>query len=295
MTVLFVHGNISSKAFWDGVLPHIPEAKAIDLRGFGQAEARPVDATRGVRDYVDDVLEHLQEPAHLVGWSMGGGVVMQLLRDHPHLVKSLILVNPVSPYGFGGTTGADGKLTHADGAGSGTANPDFVRSLADGDLEAMRQVFNLGYVKNPVEDEDRWLREMLTTRVGDDHYPGDSVPSQNWPGVAPGTRGVLNALAPIHFRIDDLHEIGPKPPILWIRGAEDQIVSDASLFDIVHLGAIGAVPGWDGTPAQPMVTQTRAVLERYGNHREVVFEDCGHSPHLEQPERFVQEVLQSLR
>ena len=42
---------------------------------------------------------------HLVGWSMGGGVVLQLLRDRPAVVRSVTLVNPISPYGFGGTTG----------------------------------------------------------------------------------------------------------------------------------------------------------------------------------------------
>jgi pimeloyl-ACP methyl ester carboxylesterase len=35
-----------------------------------------------------------------------------------------------------------------------------------------------------------------------------------------------------------------------------------------------------------MVTQTRAALERYGRYREVVLDDCGHSPHLEYPAEF---------
>jgi len=43
-----------------------------------------------------------------------------------------------------------------------------------------------------------------------------------------------------------------------------------------------------------MVSQTRDVLERYaaagGSFREVVFEGCGHSPHLEQHDAFVTAV-----
>lgn len=39
-----------------------------------------------------------------------------------------------------------------------------------------------------------------------------------------------------------------------------------------------------------MVTQTRAVLERYadagGTYRELALESCGHSPHLEHPAQF---------
>jgi pimeloyl-ACP methyl ester carboxylesterase len=76
------------------------------------------------------------------------------------------------------------------------------------------------------------------------------------------------------------------------------IVSDTSLFDLNHLGALGVIPGWPGAdvaPAQPMIAQTRAVLDRYadngGDYREAVFEECGHSPHLEHPERFVAELV----
>lgn len=66
---------------------------------------------------------------------MGGGVVMQYLRDRPAAVRSVTLVNPVSPYGFGGTHGVEGTLNSEDGSGSGgaTANPEFVTRLAKGD------------------------------------------------------------------------------------------------------------------------------------------------------------------
>ncbi|GAA1003975.1 alpha/beta hydrolase [Acrocarpospora pleiomorpha] len=300
--VLFVHGNVSSGAFWRDALralagTHRP--MAVDLRGFGETDPEPVDATRGLRDYSDDVLALIDalalERVHLVGWSMGGGVVLQALRDRPGVVASVTLVNPVSPYGFGGTEGADGTLTHADGTGSGAggANPDFVKLLAEGDRSeesplAPRNVFRTAYVKPGavIEDEDFYVDSMLTTRVGEGHYPGDAATSDAWPGLAPGTRGVLNCLAPTHFRLD-LTEIDPKPPILWIRGADDVIVSDTSLFDLAHLGVLGVIPGSPGTPGQPMVTQTRAALTAYGNYREVVLDDCGHSPHLEKPAEFL--------
>ncbi|GAA0378763.1 alpha/beta hydrolase [Microbispora corallina] len=307
--VLFVHGNVSSSAFWRSTMLAVADRYrpyAVDLRGFGDSDPAPVDASRGVRDYSDDVLGLLDVigPAHLVGWSLGGGVVMQALRDRPERVRSLTLVNPVSPYGFGGTQGADGTLTHADGTGSGggAASPDFVAALRAGDRSAdspvsPRTVLRTAYVVPGAgfgDEEDAFVESMLTTRIGDDHYPGDSAPSDAWPGLAPGKRGVLNTLAPTNFRIDDLHEIASRPPILWIRGADDVIVSDTSLFDLAHLGAIGAVPGWDGTPAQPMVTQTRAALERYGAYREVVVSGCGHSPHVEKPAEFREALLAHL-
>ncbi|MFC0599886.1 alpha/beta fold hydrolase [Streptomyces palmae] len=312
--VVFVHGNVSSAAFWRTTLPLLPERYrpiAVDLRGFGGTDPLPIDATRGLLDHVDDLAALLAalgiERAHLVGWSMGGGVVMQYLREHPAAVRSLTLVNPVSPYGFGGTHGVDGILNSPDGAGSGagTANPEFVARLARGDRGedsplSPRAVLAACYVKPPLRPahEDAYVDAMLTTRTGEDHYPGDSAGSEAWPGVAPGGRGVLNSLSPLHFRIDDLHLVDPKPPVLWIRGEDDVIVSDTSMFDLAHLGAIGAVPGWDGTPAQPMVAQTRHVLDRYaaagGAVREVALPGAGHAVHLERPEEFgtaLKEVL----
>ncbi len=307
--VVFVHGNISSSLFWQRQLLDLPEPYrplAFDLRGFGDSDPAPVDATRGVRDYSDDVVATCAalgiESAHFVGWSLGGGVVMQLLRDHPALVRTLTLVNPVSPYGFGGTRGADGEPVTADGAGAGAGgvNPEFVQRLRDGDRSAdspfsPRQIMLAFYVKPPFEpaDADTYVESMLSTVVDEDHYPGDLATTEAWPGVRPGTRGVLNTMAPNHFRVDDLDTIDQKPPILWLRGADDQIVSETSMFDMAYLGQLGALPDWPGAdthPPQPMITQTRAVLDRYaaagGTYDEVVIANVGHTPHLEAPAEF---------
>jgi pimeloyl-ACP methyl ester carboxylesterase len=312
-TVLFVHGNVSSSLFWQPLMLSLPpgiRAVAVDLRGFGGSETLPVDATRGVRDFSDDVAAVADElglgAVHVVGWSLGGGVVMQLLLDRPDLVASLTLVSTVSPYGFGGTA-ADGSLLNPDasGTGGGGANPDFVARLAAGDTgeespTSPRAVYRSSYVAPGFESEheDLWVESMLSTATGPDNYPGDAGPSEHWPGFAPGTRGVLNTLAPTHFDTTAIVDVPAKPPILWIHGAADAIVGDASFFDLNQLGAAGVIPGWPGeqvAPPQPMLAQTRAVLERYaaagGTTREVVFDDCGHSPHIEKPDEFRAELL----
>lgn len=317
--VLFIHGNVSSSLFWQRTMRDMPERYrplAADLRGFGGSEAKAVDARRGLGDFADDIcalLDTLELPAvHLVGWSMGGGVGMQLVRDAAARVSSLTLVNPVSPYGFGGSQGTDGRLNDPSGAGSGggCANPDFVARLGDGDrgtesATSPMRVFLDTYVAagfEPGEDADTYLDAMLSTRTGDDHYPGDAASCQAWPGVAPGTRGVLNAMSPLHQRLDDLHRAEGRPPVTWIRGAHDAIVSDASLLDLANLGALGAVDGWPGAeaaPPQPMVTQTRAVLDAYaaagGRYTEHVIADAGHSPHIERPDEFLDVLLGGLR
>ncbi|HEX3751484.1 MAG TPA: hypothetical protein VHW06_13065 [Streptosporangiaceae bacterium] len=46
----------------------------------------------------------------------------------------MTLVDPVSPFGFGGTRGAEGTLNDPSGAGSGggTGNPGFIGRLTRG-------------------------------------------------------------------------------------------------------------------------------------------------------------------
>jgi pimeloyl-ACP methyl ester carboxylesterase len=312
-TVVFIHGNVSSSLFWQptmlGLDPSI-RALAIDLRGFGDSETLPIDATRGVRDFSDDVASVLAEfglgAVNLVGWSMGGGVVLQYLLDHSDRVLSLTLVSPVSPYGFGGTGGADGHVLNAENAGSGGGggNPDFVARIAAGDTgddpTSPRTVYRTTYVKDASGTgyEDLWVESMLSTKTGVDNYPGDGSAAENWPGFGPGTRGVLNTMVPRYFDVSGIVDLAAKPPILWVHGADDVIVSDTSLFDLNFLGQLGAIPGWPGAetaPPQPMVTQTRAVLERYGNSTEIVYENCGHSAHLEHPDEFRAALVTHLR
>ncbi|RJF69127.1 alpha/beta hydrolase [Deinococcus cavernae] len=314
--VLLVHGNVSSSEFFRDLMAQLPSdvhAVAPDLRGYGASEALhqsslAIDATRGVRDWADDLralLDALDWPqAHLLGWSLGGGVVMQAALDAPARVNSLTLVAPVSPYGFGGTHGAEGTPNSADfaGSGGGTVNGDFVRAVAAGDrsdtagspLDVMRKFyFNAAKFQPTPEQEQAWLTSMLQTKVGDDHYPGDLTPSEHWPQVAPGTRGVANAFSSKYMNLSGFADIQPKPPVLWVRGDADAIVGDASLFDLAQLGALGVVPGWPGaqaSPPQPMLGQMRLLLTRYvrngGKFREVVLPGVGHSPFIEAPEEF---------
>ena len=83
--VVLVHGNLSTGRFYEHLMPGAPERwrlLAPDMRCFGRSEAAPIDATRGLGDWADDLEGFLDalgidRPVHLVGWSTGGR------RDRP--------------------------------------------------------------------------------------------------------------------------------------------------------------------------------------------------------------------
>ena len=188
---------------------------------------------------------------HLVGWSMGGGVAMQLVIDDPSRVLSVTLVNPVSPYGFGGTTGADGRLLSPDGAGSGggIANAQFVAALNGEDVPedaptSPETVFRTLYVAPGWEAS---TRRPTSRRCCPPPSAPTTIRVTGWnrapgPGMAPGARGVLNALAPTHLDLSAFADVDPQPPVLWLRGELDKIVSDNSMLDLAQLGALGVLP-----------------------------------------------------
>jgi pimeloyl-ACP methyl ester carboxylesterase len=144
------------------------------------------------------------------------------------------------------------------------------------------------------EREEDLLTSMFTIHLGERDNPGDFVPSPNWPYVAPGVWGSANALSPKYVGdVSQLYAAEPKVDVLWIRGSHDLAVSDAAASCPGTLGSMGLIPNWPGLevyPPQPMLSQTRAVLDRYaaagGSYREVVIEDAGHTPFLEKPEAF---------
>lgn len=310
--VLFLHGNASSATFWEETMLALPSGYrgiAPDQRGYGDADRSvKIDATRGLGDLSDDAAALLDtlgiSKAHVVGHSLGGSVVWQFMIDHADHILTVTQVDAGSPYGFGGTKDVNGTLCFPDGAGSGggIVNPAFAQAIADGDRSSdnpqasPRVVMNTFYFKPPFIPgrEEELLSSVLSEHIGAQEYPGDSVPSANWPGSAPGKLGPANALSPLYTGdVSRLYRINPKPPVLWVRGADDQIVSDNSLFDLGTLGALGAIPGWPGAevfPAQPMVSQIRAVMEQYqaagGRFTEAVIADAGHTPYIEKPDEF---------
>jgi pimeloyl-ACP methyl ester carboxylesterase len=310
--VVLIHGNLSTGRFYEHLFADAPSGYRLlapDMRGFGDTERKPIDATRGLRDWADDAHALLraldiQAPPHLAGWSTGGAAIAAYALDRP--VASLTFIDPVGPYGYGATR-RDGTPHYSDfaGSGGGTGNPEFTARVAAGDRSsegdtAPRNVMNSSYWRPDYRDprEDMLLDEMLKSETGDDGYPGDTGTSEHWPGIAPGTRGILNALAPKYCNWAAIVDLDPKPPILWTHGTADIVVADGSPWEMGMLGRLGLIPGWPGEDAfapQPMVTQIRDVLTDYaargGRVQTTMYEGSGHFPPLDAAERWSAEFF----
>lgn len=309
--VVLVHGNLSTGRFYDQVMAAAPDhlhMMAPDMRGFGRTANRVIDATRGLRDWSDDVAALLEslgidDPVHLAGWSTGGAAIASYAIDRPDQVASLTFIDPVSPYGYGGVH-LDGTPTTDDfaGSGGGTGNADFVAALAAGDrstdsplspLNVMRSSYWSPAFTVDADWEQVLLDEILLSEVGDQGYPGDFTPSENWPGVAPGEVGVLNALSPKYCNWAGIVDIDPRPPVLWVHGSDDIVVANGSPWEMGTLGAADAIPGWPGAqsyPPQQMVDQIRSILTTYGERGGEVrmewFEGSGHGCHIDNLDGF---------
>lgn len=309
--VVLLHGNLSTGRFYEHLMPRLPDRYRVlapDMRGFGDTQDLPLDATRGLADWADDVAALLaalgiERPPHLAGWSTGGAAIARYAVDRP--VASLTFIDPVSPYGYGGVH-ADGTPCFDDFAGSGGAgvNPEVVERLRAGDTSAdgpfsPRSVYRALYVapgfETPPDREDLYVAEILKTVLGDRNYPGDAATSPNWPGFGPGRTGILNALSPRYCNWTNLLDVDPKPPVLWTHGAADLVVADGSPLEVGTLGAADQIPGWPGDevyPPQPMVAQIRELLARYasagGRVRTEIFAGSGHGPFIDAEDKWLE-------
>lgn len=99
--LVLLHGLSSSRSTWDElVLTLAPRYRVLtmDLRGHGESDHAP--GTYTLENYVPDAIElceQLDEPAALVGHSLGGVIAATVAQARPDLVRGVFLEDP--PFG----------------------------------------------------------------------------------------------------------------------------------------------------------------------------------------------------
>lgn len=99
--ILFIHGAFAGAWMWETFMPFLAEdgyrSYAVSLRGHGNSAGREHINWHSIADYVDDVsriVDWLEEPAVLVGHSMGGFIVQKCLEHHRAPAAALICSVP---------------------------------------------------------------------------------------------------------------------------------------------------------------------------------------------------------
>jgi pimeloyl-ACP methyl ester carboxylesterase len=116
--LLLIHGMAGSAQTWREVLPQLAKRYRViapDLLGHGQSSKPRTDYSLGafavgLRDLLDELGV---ESATVVGQSLGGGVAMQFLYQHPDYCRRLVLI---SSGGLGPDVGLILRLLAAPGA-----------------------------------------------------------------------------------------------------------------------------------------------------------------------------------
>ncbi|HME47651.1 alpha/beta fold hydrolase [Mycobacterium sp.] len=116
--LLLIHGMAGSSATWRAVMPQLSKkfrVVAPDLLGHGESAKPRGDYSLGafavwLRDFLDELGV---SQATVVGHSLGGGVAMQFLYQHPDYCKRLVLI---SSGGLGPDVGMMLRLLSAPGA-----------------------------------------------------------------------------------------------------------------------------------------------------------------------------------
>jgi 2-hydroxy-6-oxonona-2,4-dienedioate hydrolase len=103
--VVLVHGNMSSSVHWQTTMEQLENDFQLivpDMRGFGDSSYN--HELNSLLDFGSDLLDLLNalniESCSLVGWSTGGGVVLEMAAELKEKVKKVILLDSVGLTGY---------------------------------------------------------------------------------------------------------------------------------------------------------------------------------------------------
>lgn len=264
--VLMIHGNMSSSVHYEPLISRIKDryrCVALDLRGFGDSSYNNrFDTMAELAEDVSAFMDALNIPsAYVVGWSNGGGVGLKLCAMYPEKVKKFFAIEGAGLKGY--------PLFRKDASFQSTGEPyaskeemaadpmqvaPMLRVFESGDGAMMASVWDatIYTVNKPTrEQSDLWIAETLKQR---------NLVDLDW------------ALATLNMS-EEYTPYGPGDgtiknitcPVALTMGEKDIVVPAYMVMD--NYNALGSL----------------ATLLPY--------ENCGHSPMVDCPDRLAQDVV----
>ncbi len=103
--LVLVHGNMSSSVHWQTTMEKLEshfKMIAVDLRGFGDSSY--INEINSLHDFALDVIDLLDalhvETCDLLGWSTGGGIVLEMAADMKERVSKVVVLDSVGLTGY---------------------------------------------------------------------------------------------------------------------------------------------------------------------------------------------------
>ncbi|MCS4533932.1 pimeloyl-ACP methyl ester esterase BioH [Neisseria montereyensis] len=124
--VYLIHGWAANRHVFDDLIPRLPESwdiEALNLPGHGDA---PFNGSFHITDIADDLAEKIDEPAYLLGWSLGGLVALYTAARHPEKVRALCITTGFAKF---------------------QAAPDYPEGIQTSALDKMIELFQQDYYK----------------------------------------------------------------------------------------------------------------------------------------------------
>jgi pimeloyl-ACP methyl ester carboxylesterase len=248
--VVLIHGNMSSSVHWQTTMEHL-EGKyrvfAPDIRGFGDSSYN--QRFDSLHELAVDLELFLDEAGidtcSLVGWSTGGGVVLEMAADLPDRIKKAILVESVPPTGYpmfkkdssGQPILSELLKTKEEIAADPVQVAPVLDAYATGNREMMRMIWNAviyNRVQPPAGDYEQYLDAMMKQRnLVDVDYSLLTFNITDKPtGSAPGSNRISKIQCPvtmIHGKLDLVVPYG------WAVEAQKSI-PDAKLITLDSTG-----------------------------------------------------------
>ena len=268
--LILVHGNVSSSVYFKPLLERLPDhihVYAPDLRGFGDSSYdQPI---KSLKDFADDLylfMEKLDIPkADILGWSLGGGVVMEFAVKYPDKLDKLILLNSASHKGYPVFKKDDknqmiiGQVyeTREEMAKDPVQVLPLLMAYQTKNRDLLRTIYNMTiYTVNKPNEEDYAL------------YIEDSLKQRNLVDVD-------FALASLNM--GDTHNLysegdnsiqNIKAPTLHIWGSHDITVPESMV---------------------------KANIEKINDSTYVKFDQCGHSPLVDKADQLTETILDFIK
>lgn len=214
--VLLVHGNMSSGVHWQTTMEQLEDDFTVytpDLRGFGDSSYNaPFDSLRDLALDVEQFADAVGlDTFWAVGWSTGGGVVLEMAADWPQRVLGLVLLDTVPPTGYpifkkdenGQPISTQLLKTKEEIAADPVQVLPALNAYASGDRATMRAIWDAAIynLNQPAADEyERYLDAIMQQRnLVDVDYALLNFNMTDAPtGAAPGSGRLAQVQCPVY-------------------------------------------------------------------------------------------------